>query len=77
MKKHIQKVQRKQLAAFGALSVVAGSASAVVPAEATAVFTELTADATTLIGAGWAVFAVVIGGLALFSILRKVVGRAT
>ncbi len=77
MKKHMQKVQRKQLAAFGALSVAAGSAAAAIPQEASDAFSTLSTDALGMVALGWPIVAIVVGGLALISIFKKVIARAT
>ena len=59
------------------LFAAAGSAQAVVPSAATDALTELGADAGTLLTAGWGLFAIVVSGLALMGIAKKVFGKAT
>lgn len=57
--------------------VAAGSASAALPAEATAALTAIKEDGTSLIAAGWPVVVAVTGGLVLIKLFKKVVGRAS
>lgn len=62
---------------FGFVAVsAAGAAVAEVPAEATAVLTTAAADAGAILTAGWAVLAVVVGGLIVMGLVKRVVGKA-
>jgi len=68
---------QKQLLGLVALSAGVQSAHAAIPPEATAAFTALQSDATSLLASGWGIAAVVVGGLILFKLFKKVMGRAT
>ena len=73
-------MNKKDVLAFAsapALYAVAASSYAVVPAEATDALTELGTDAGTLLAAGWGLFAIIVSGLALMGIAKKVFGKAT
>lgn len=62
--------------ALSALSA-AGAANAAVPAGAEAVFTGLATDFGTIAGYGFTALAVITGGLVVFKLVKKVVGKAT
>jgi hypothetical protein len=53
------------------LSVVAISAHAALPAEATAAFTSLDTNVTDIIAAVWPILASVVGGFVLFKLFRR------
>ncbi len=59
-----------------ALSVVAGPAQATVPAGVETVFTTAATDFGTIVGYGWTLFLVIVGGLILFGIVKKVISRS-
>lgn len=56
-------------------SLFGASAYAAVPTGVETVFTTLATDFGTVVGYGWVAFLVVIGGLALFGIVRRVIGK--
>lgn len=58
------------------LSMLTGAAHAAVPTGVEAVFTGLATDFGTVVGYGWVLFLVVIGGLALFGIVKKVFNKS-
>jgi hypothetical protein len=64
----------KQLVALG-LMVVAGVANAALPTEATAAFTTLSTNVTDVLAATWPVFALSVGGFALFKLVKRGVGK--
>jgi len=53
------------------------SAHAAVPVGVQTLFTDLATDFGTIAGYGWVLFLVVVGGLALFGIVRRVFKKAT
>jgi len=59
-----------------ALAVVSGAVQAAVPAGVETVFTSAATDFGTVIGYGWTLFLVIVGGLILFGIVRKVISRS-
>lgn len=67
------------LAKIGALVVLmaTNAAHAAVPAGVQSIFTDLATDFGTVVAYGWVLFLVVVGGLALFGIVKKVFSRAT
>jgi len=71
---------QKILNACGAFAVtmlaLVTPAQAAVPTGVEAVFTTLATDFGTVVGYGWVLFLVVIGGLALFGIVKKVFNKA-
>lgn len=60
-----------------ALSVISGIAAAELPAAATAAFTEVSGNATSLIGLAWGLAAVVVGGMAAIGIFKKTAYKAS
>lgn len=58
------------------LSVLAIPAKAAVPAGVETVFTTAATDFGTVVGYGWTLFLVIVGGLMLFGLVRKVVSRS-
>jgi len=63
------------LAAASLLGIT--SAHAAVPTGVQTIFTDLATDFGTVVAYGWTLFLVVVGGLALFGIVRKVFRKAT
>ncbi len=68
----------KLLKAVGASAVglVAVPAMAAVPAGVETVFTTAATDFGTIVGYGWTLFLVIVGGLVLFGIVKKVISRS-
>lgn len=58
-----------------AMSLVSGISSATVPTGVETVFTGLGTDFGTIVAYGWTLFLVIVGGLALFGIARRVVAK--
>lgn len=52
-----------------------GSAQATVPAGVQTVFTDTATDFGTVVGYGWTLFLVIVGGLVMFGIVRRVISR--
>jgi len=69
-------LKRVALAAPVIGSLVATQAQAAVPVGVQTVFTDLATDFGTIVGYGWVLFLVVIGGTALFGIVKKVFNKA-
>ena len=68
--------QGKKLGLVGvALASFVKNAMAALPAEATAAFTTLTGNVTDVIAATWPVFALSVGGFALFKLVKRGVGK--
>lgn len=65
------------LTALTAAMVVSVPVHAALPAEATAAFTTLGTDATSLLAAGWPIIVIVVGGLVVMKLFRKVISKAT
>lgn len=53
------------------LTVVAGSAHAALPTEATAAFTGLSGNVTDIFAAVWPIVAMVVGGFVLIKLFKK------
>lgn len=65
-------------AAYAALALVlASAANATVPTGVEAVFTGTATDFGTIVGYGWTLFLVIVGGMILFKIVKKVVSKST
>jgi len=62
--------------AAAAIGSTALSAQAAVPAGVQTIFTDLATDFGTVVAYGWTLFLVVVGGLALFGIVKKVFAKA-
>lgn len=77
MKQKLARLKNLANAALLSAAVSAGNVMAAVPTEADTVFTDLGTDAGTLIGKGWVVVGVVVGGLTLIKIFKKVVSRSS
>jgi hypothetical protein len=58
-------------------SVVSVPAFAALPAGATAAFTDLGTDAGTMIDSGWTLVVLVVGGLLLIKLFRKILSKST
>ncbi len=50
---------------------------AALPTEATAAFTSLGTDATDMIAAGWPIVVIVVGGLLVIKLFKKVMSKST
>ena len=61
----------------GSLAALAAPAYAALPTEVDTMFTSVAADAVSAMGKGWILFAVIVGGLVLFKLVKKVLGKAT
>lgn len=72
----MQKILNKVGAMLLVLTALVTPAHAAVPAGVETVFTTLATDFGTVVGYGWVLFLVVIGGLALFGIVKKVFNKA-
>jgi hypothetical protein len=58
------------------VSLISAPVFAAIPIEATTAFTELGADATTMIGLGWVLAVIVVGGLVVLGLFKKIASRA-
>lgn len=63
-------------AALASILMLPVLAQAAVPAGVEVVFTTAATDFGTIVGYGWTLFLVIVGGLILFGIVKKVVSRA-
>jgi len=71
-----EKIMRKIFAVVSAVLLgLASSVQAAVPTGVETVFTGLATDFGTIVGYGWTLFLVIVGGLALFGIVRRIVGK--
>lgn len=61
----------------GALALAVSAAQAAVDPAVDAMFTTMTADATSSLAKGWPIFGVITGGFVVYKIIKKVVGKAT
>ena len=64
------------LSVVAMLGLVVAPAQAAVPAGVETVFTTAATDFGTIVGYGWTLFLVIVGGLILFGLVRKVVSKA-
>lgn len=64
------------LSVGGMLGLAVAPAQAAVPAGVETVFATAATDFGTILGYGWTLFLVIVGGLILFGLVRKVVSRA-
>lgn len=70
--KTMNAVKRRAVAMIVAAStLVAGSAQAALPAEATAAFTSLSGNVTDIFAAVWPIVAAVVGGFVLIGLFKK------
>lgn len=60
---------------LAALSLFGSAAHAAVPAGVETVFTSTATDFGTIVGYGWTLFLVIVGGLILFGIVRRVISK--
>jgi hypothetical protein len=60
-----------------ALGLQSSDSQAAVPLGVEAVFTEAATDFGTVVGYGWTLFLVIMGGMVLFKIVKKVFFRST
>jgi len=69
---------KKALALLSTVGIggAAVNANAAVPTGVEAIFTTLATDFGTIVGYGWTLFLVIVGGLALFGIVKKVFNKA-
>lgn len=70
-------VKRIAAGAVGSLTLLAGSAHAALPTEATAAFTTLTGNVTDIFAAIWPIVAAVTGGFVLVSLFKKGAGKVS
>jgi len=73
------KIKRFAMAALLSLTAVlglSGPVQAAVPVGVETVFTTAATDFTTVSGYGWTLFLLIVGGLLLFGIVKKVISRA-
>lgn len=68
-------MNRIKLAIAGALSLVAGSAFAVLPAEATSAFTALDTAATDVLAAVWPIVGLVLAGFVTIKLVKRGVSK--
>lgn len=69
---------KKLCALIGAVALLGASAvQAAVPTGVQTIFTDLATDFGVVVGYGWILFLVVVGGLALFGIVKKIFHKAT
>ena len=61
----------------GALVGFIPAAHAVLPAEATAAFTEISSNVTDILAAIWPIVALVVGGFVLIKLFKKGANKAT
>jgi hypothetical protein len=74
------KQMKRQLAQFSAgsgLVLAANASHAAVPAEATTAFTDLLADATSILALGWPVLAFIVTGFIMMKLFKKIANKAT
>lgn len=57
------------------LGMFSAFAGATVPAAVETVFTDTATDFGTVLGYGWTLFLIIVGGLLLFGIVRRVLSR--
>lgn len=60
-----------------ALSFAGTVAHAALPTGVTAMFTDVGTDVTSALALGWTLFLLVVGGLVIFKIVKKVLSKAT
>lgn len=66
-----------QAGVVGLVALGVSSAHAALPAEATAAFTSMNTDGSSMIAQGWPILVAITGGLILMGIFKKVLSRAT
>ena len=69
-------MKQMQLVLAGLLALVAGSAMAALPTEATAAFTQLSTYVTDILAAVWPIVAAVVGGFALIKLFKRGANKA-
>lgn len=73
----MNRIKTKVAALLASVSALfAAPAMAAVPAGVETVFTTAATDFGTVVGYGWVLFLVIVGGLMLFGIVRKVISRS-
>lgn len=72
----LRNILMKSVTFIASLLGISTAAQAAVPTGVEAVFTTAATDFTTIVGYGWTLFLVIVGGLILFGIVKKVVSRA-
>lgn len=72
----LRNILMKSVAFVASLLGISTAAQAAVPTGVEAVFTTAATDFGTIVGYGWTLFLVIVGGLILFGIVKKVISRA-
>lgn len=72
----LRNILMKSVTFIASLLGISTAAQAAVPTGVEAVFTTAATDFTTIVGYGWTLFLVIVGGLILFGIVKKVISRA-
>jgi len=72
----LRNILKKLVAGAAALLGFGAAANAAVPTGVETVFTTAATDFGTIVGYGWTLFLVIVGGLVLFGIVKKVISRA-
>jgi hypothetical protein len=72
----LRNILMKSAAFAASLLGLSTAAQAAVPTGVEAVFTTAATDFGTIVGYGWTLFLVIVGGLILFGIVKKVISRA-
>lgn len=73
----LRNILMKSAAFIASMLGISTAAQAAVPTGVEAVFTTAATDFGTIVGYGWTLFLVIVGGLILFGIVKKVISRAT
>lgn len=72
----LRNILMKSVAFIASLLGISTAAQAAVPTGVETVFTTAATDFGTIVGYGWTLFLVIVGGLVLFGIVKKVISRA-
>lgn len=72
----LRNILMKSVTFIASLLGISTAAQAAVPTGVEAVFTTAATDFGTIVGYGWTLFLVIVGGLILFGIVKKVISRA-
>lgn len=73
----LRNILKKLVAGAAALLGAVSVAYAAVPVGVETVFTTAATDFGTVVGYGWTLFLVIVGGLIVFGIVKKVISRAS
>lgn len=72
----LRNILKKFVAGAASLLGISTAAQAAVPLGVETVFTTAATDFGTIVGYGWTLFLVIVGGLILFGIVKKVISRS-